>query len=280
VTEVVTRTALLGLRFWDAVTGRVVAAGLRLTDLRTGTEAIPTPSGAFVLHDVAGLTPSALGAGDARFWASPPAKRSIVLQLTDTYGRFQPFRFDADVPHRGLFVEDCPFTSPSDAAPATIPLYSSASRIAPDGIAVIRADLWDVSADAPAAWAVVEAAPVTGPSYRGIAGPDGRVVVLFPYPEPRLGLASPPGTGALSQQTWPVSISLRYSPAQLRPPPAVARRAGRPITQDLCDVLGQQPASPLDAPSPPTPLATQTVTFGHELILRSSGQPVLFVLPA
>ena len=282
MTEILTRTALLGVRFWDGVTGHAVTDGLTLTDVASGRAATASPGGVFVLHDLPGLGASARGAGDGAFWATPPARRELVLELRDSRAQFGSFRFDADAPHRGLFVEACPGASPPDGAVGPVPLYSSASRIAPAGIAAVRADLWDAAADAPAAWAVLEVSGSGGLAGRGIAGADGRCVVLFAYPEPDSQLASPPGVGSgLAAQTWSLSVTVRYAPAgvgALTADPSPA--ANRNPAPDLCAVLGQATATALAFASPPTPLGAQALTFGAELVLRSAGQSVLLVLPA
>jgi hypothetical protein len=276
--EIVTRTALLGVRFWDSVTGRAVALGLTLAEPRSGTKALPNASGVFVLHDLPGLRASAFGAGDPVFWASPPAHRQLVLEITDARRRFISFRFGADAPSRGLLDQYCPSASPPGSGVGDVPLFSSPARAVHAGTAAVRADLWDAVADRGAAWALLEVSS-GGQVHRGVADADGRVVVLLPYPEPQAPLTSPPaGEGALSAQTWPVSVAVRYSP-QAASPPAVGGRQPGTEPPDLCAVLGQDTATPLDAASPPTPLGPRTLVFGRDLVLRSAGQSVLLVTP-
>ena len=279
ILDTVTRTALLGVRFWDRVTGKPVADGLELVETVSGVSAAPGPSGVFAIHDVPGLHASSFGDGDEPFWASPPGQARLRFRLRDRDRRFLAFSFAADVPARGLFTEDCGLAgSPPDAVVGAVPLFSTPSRVAPAGIACLRADLWDAVADAPAAWAVLESSAADAPIYRGVADELGRVAVLFPYPEPPWhGSSPPPGSRSLSDQTWPLTLTVRYSPATASPPfPHPA--SGEP--PDLCAVLTQSEATLLAADSPAAPLGPQTLAFGRELVLRTPGRSVLLVLPA
>lgn len=279
ILDTVTRTALLGVRFWDRVTGKALADGLELVETGSGIAAAPGPSGVFAIHDLPGLRASSFGAGDDPFWAPPPGRAPFTFRLSDRERRFLPFTFTVDVPTRGLFTEDCGLAgSPPDAVVGAVPLFSAPRRLAPGGTASVRVDLWDVLADAPAAWAVLEASAAGAPVYRGVADELGRVAVFFPYPEPPWhGSSPPPGSRSLSDQTWPLTLTVRYSPATASPPfPDPA--SGEP--PDLCAVLTQSAATLLAADSPATPLGPQTLAFGRELVLRTPGRSVLLVLPA
>lgn len=270
VLERVTRTALLGVRPWDGATGRAVTEGLTLTALRGGVRAVANRSGVFVFHDLPGLRASSFGAGDDGFWASPPDQAHIVLELADERRRYLGFRFDSDAPLRGLFRESCGPASPPEVEVPGVPLFSAPGRTVPAGLAAVRADLWDLHADAPAAAAVlaIEAAP--GVTVRGVADEQGRVLVLLPYPEPPWQTGSPPPTAvALSAQTWTLGVSIRYEPA--------ATGAGEVAPPDLCAVLLQAPATALAALSPAVDLTTATLTFGQPLTLRTPGHSVLYV---
>jgi hypothetical protein len=265
VLERITRTALLGVRPWDGATGRAVTDGLTLTELHHGVRAVPNRGGVFAFHDLPGLRASSFGAGDDAFWASPPAHAQLTLELADELGRYLSFRFAAEAPARGLFVETCGPSSPPELDVPGVPLFSAPSRIVPGGLAGVRADLWDTVADRPAAFAVLEVTAVPGPTVRGVADADGRVLVLLPYPEPPWQTGSPPPTAVpLSEQTWTLDLAARYAPASsLEAPP------------DMCDVLGQPPATLLASLSPPVALTTATLTFGQPLALRTPGHSVL-----
>ena len=279
VLERVTRTALLGIRLWDRVTARAVSDGLDLVEVGSGVRVRPNRSDVFVVHDLPGLRASSSGAGDADFWASPPAVGVFTFELADRERRFLPFRFQAPAPTRDFFSETCglPAMSPPDALVAGVPLFSSPARHVPAGTAVVRADLWDADADAPAAWAVLEVGAPGGATYHGVADAAGRVAVLLPYPEPPWhGSSPPPGSRALSDQTWSLELGARYSPAAALPPlpdPSTG------VPPDLCAVLTQQPATLVDSSSPLT-LLTPTLRFGRELVVKTTGRHVLLVFPA
>ena len=276
--ESVTRTALLGVRFFDRVSGQLIADGLQVVETTTGTAATVGPSGVFAVHDLPGLRASSFGAGDDAFWSSPPVQESFVFQLTDTQGRFLPFVFPADVPVQGLFEDDCGVaTSPPDATTGSVPLFSTPSRVAPAGIAAIRADLKDAETGAGAAWAVLEVSLNGAPVYRGVADADGRAAVFLPYPKPPWHASPPPGSRALSDQTWPVTVTAQYAGAAASPP-FPDPTSGEP--PDLCAVLTQPAGTLLASTSPDAPLGSQTLVFGRELVLRTGDGPDLLVLSA
>jgi hypothetical protein len=225
--------------------------------------------GVFVLAGVPGLALAEHGAGDDAYWADPPAQTIVTVDVDDSRGRFLPFSFDADLPARGMFELAC--GSPP-GADGPIVLFSSAARPVPAGCAVVRADLWDADADAPAAWALLEVQPPGLPPARGLADARGRVAVVFPYPEPSGLDGSPPSLErrALSAQSWTVQLRA-FAAAQADPVPA------RP---DLCTVLTQPEATLLAGESPATPLTDATLDYGRELVLRTSPQSVLVLTPA
>jgi hypothetical protein len=273
VIESVTRTAVLGVRFWDSVAGRAPAEGLQLRETSTGRLAVPNPSNVYVFHELPGLREATYGSGGDVFWASPPASAQFTFEVTDTDGRFIPFRLTTTVPEEGLFVPPCLASPSPPQAGDTVPVFSAPSRPAQPGMAVVRADLWDAVADVPAAAAVLQVSGVGTTTWRGIADQQGRVVVQCPYPEPRWqGTSPPPGSAALSQQTWPVVLSVLYTPGQTSPPVADA-------PPDLCEVLMQTPGTLVDSYPPAAALPSQSLLFGRELVLRSAGRSVLLVLP-
>lgn len=275
--EILTRTAVLGVSFWDSLTGRAAAEGLQLREASTGQLAIPNPSNVYVFHDLPGLRAASLSSGEAVFWSSTPAGAQFTFELIDRDRRFIPFRFTTDVPQRGLFVPPCLASGSTPGGGESIPLFSAPSRPIQPGFAAVRADLWDAIADVPAAGAVLEVSGVGSSPWCGIADWRGQVVVQCPYPEPRWQVASPPpGSAALSQQSWTVELSVSYAPAQTSPLSS-GPEACRPL--DLCEVLTQSAGTLLASYQPTTVLAAQTLMFGRELVLRSTGRSVLLVLP-
>jgi hypothetical protein len=280
--ELVDRTALLGVRFWDNVTGRAVGEGLRVTEPTTGRRAVRGPSNVYVFGDLPGLRAASFGVADPTFWSSPPATAGFTCDVTDRDGRFIPFSFRTELPWRGLFVPSCVATSSPPGVGNSVPLFSAPARPVQPGFASVRADLWDLVADAPAAGAVLEISGVGANVWSGVSDARGSVVVQCPYPEPRWqGASPPPGSSALSQQSWTVGASVRYSPAVAASPasgdPTIAANAV--WSPDLCAVLTQAAGTLLASDSPTAVLPAQTLMFGHELILRSAGRSELLVLP-
>jgi hypothetical protein len=264
----------LGVRFRDAVTGETVSDGLAVTHPATRppgrARAVVTPSGVFAASGFPGLRAAELGAGDGAYWDDPPVAGRYELEVHDTSGRFHSFRFEADLPARGFFELACVRAYSPRLGEGAVPLFSTPARIVPAGLGVVRADLWDADADAPAAWAVLEVTPEGGVTSVGIADARGSVAVILPYPEPTALEASPPGgRRSLAEQTWSLELRALYEP--VAPAPAVP---------DLCDVLGQAEATLVAADSPPAPLTHATLEFGRELVVRTTGRPELLVVPA
>ena len=105
-----------------------------------------------------------------------PPNKDFVIEVTDEQRRFQPFQFTASLPAEGIFKWDVALDSPLSAR-TTVPLFSAPARSVASGMAAIRADLWDTSLDAPAAWAVIEAFTAGKFLGRGIADEAGRIAV-------------------------------------------------------------------------------------------------------
>lgn len=268
--ESVTRTALLGLRLWDAVAGAAVSDGIQATEVSSGRRAVANTVDVLAFHDLPGLRASSYGNPSTGFWSSPPAARTFTFQVVDTNQRFLPFRFTTTVPQDGLYVAPC-----ADPGATATPLSSSPARPTIPAFAAIRADLWDVVNDVPAAWAVLEVQGVGSAPWRGVADSAGRALLLCPYPEPRWSGSSPPaGSQSLSTQAWPITFSAQYGPTATGP------IGSPPPVPDICAVLTQPAATLLNSVSPDSPLLAQTLTFGRELILRTGTQSVLLVLPS
>jgi len=275
IIERLTLVAPLGIRFWDEITNGIVSDGLFVTTYPPGhperqVQAFINSSGVYVLRNLPGLHAIESGTGDANFWSNSPPRSPFVIEVQDQYWRFQPFLLMAEVPMQGLFTWECgglksPIGSPPSAAPTMVPLYSSATRQVPAGMAVVRADLWDQEVDAPAAWAVVRVLISDQPVAVGIADAQGRIAVIFPYPEPTDFVfdpgASPPLATAglpLTQHEWIVQLQAAYlSLYPVLPVP------------DLCATLGQ-PVATLWADTAQSQILTAvTLRFGQELVVRS-----------
>jgi hypothetical protein len=257
--ETVPRTSPLGLRFWDVATGADVGTGLRVTAYPANnpvlrTEAYRTYSGRYAFRGLPGLHAFETGDGSTAFWQNLPPPRPFVIEVKDDARCFQPFQFTALVPGRGLFGWKCPQAGPALSPDGTVPLYSAPARPVPSGLAVVRAELHVAGQDVPAAWATLEATLNGSLLARGLADDQGRVVLLFPYPEPLLlELESPPpGTQRpFTQQSWSLDFTVRYD----------APAGPMPRLPDLCQALSQWPAQV-------EPLASTTLVYGQELVLR------------
>jgi len=269
--EPITRTALLGVRFWDEVTCTPVQNGL-MVELRDPANrfkrllATPNKSGVHVLHDAPGLIRSARGAGDDNFWRNLPEHSELVVEVRDTSGRFQPLAITARLPARGFFTPNC-LTTSSPTAESFIPLFSAPTRSAPGGMAVVRAELHAWNDRAPVSWALLTAEYRGEVLGRGLSDSEGKVAVIFPYPEPEsLWRTSPPGVATLPR--WDLDLRVYHA----------AEMVGvkRP---ELCSLLAQPRARLLDGLSPAADLGHVTLLFGRELVVRSANSSFLFVAP-
>jgi hypothetical protein len=285
--ERISRVTPFGIRFVDEATGSVVSDGLTVEVYPAGQRerrvaARPNRIGTFVAAHLGGPRDPdfEFGAGDEPFWTRGPT-RPHTVEVADRNGNFQPFVFEHPLPQRGHVVPSCVRSSP---LATLLPLYSTASRIVPAGIAVVRAELrYPVVSPAgrtvypPAAWAVLEARVQGEPPARGIADREGRVAILLSYPEPTTGPvrpASPPPAGGrpLASQEWDVVLDAYFEP--LEPPPE------RP---DLCRTLAQARAALWVGAPFETPLGPRRLSYGADLIVRSeaSDDPsMLLVTPA
>jgi len=280
--ERVTRVAPLGVRFWDVALNCPPREPLAVTTYparnpRQRTPAFANPSGVYVAQNLPALREAENGRGDPDYWAGV-ARQPFVIEVVDPLRRFLPFTFDADLPHRRLFAWLCGPAGPPLEPGRAVPLYSRPSRALPGDLAIVRAELFDPQAGAPAAWAVLEVSLDGGLLGRGIADANGRVALAFDYPDLIDFVPdSPLDSGIpLSRQQWTVQLTVRYAPA-----------AAAPAIPDLCATLEQAPARLWQRWNPPagnSPLAAVALKFGQPLILRSQdagGAPlsVLFITP-
>lgn len=247
VWETVMRHAPFGLRLWDiaAATHLVDRLEIDVVERSRATKrarAFVNRSGIYCALDVPGLRDFELGASDdAAAWNA--ALRPYRVEVRDPAGRFLPFAFDADLPARGLFNWLAPGTSPPQpwASPTEhgsppsamverVPLFSSPSRPVPEPLAAVRAQLREFGMERPAAWCLLTVSIDAVVRGIGLADQEGRVAVLFPYPErPRPTLTSPPS--ASNDFRWSIELTAYY----------VARPANTPapVIADLADVIEQ-----------------------------------------
>jgi hypothetical protein len=305
VLDQVTIVAPLGLRFRDAVTGALVGDGFSVWAYPSiqpyaRRPLIPNRKGVYVLHHAPGLRDLENGKGDDAFWSNLSASREFVVEVRDLEDRFLPFQFTAALPARGIFQwNDSTGGSPPTSI-ASLPVYSSCTRIPPAGIAVVRADLWDPSRNghgAGAASAVIELYDDQQLVARGIADQQGRIAILFPYPSPRsFSPASPPGSAfgsppvatgpPLTEQIWMLRVRAFYARADQ----SLSISKDKDALPDLRSILSQPEAVLWADESRTEPLQETAVQYGQSLILKSrpsSMSPpattqgsVLFITPA
>jgi hypothetical protein len=239
----------------------------------------------FVFQNLPGLRDTEIGRGDQQFWESLDQglsrRRRFLIEVEDSWRRFLPFSFTAELPHRGLFELPCLGSPPSpiDIPAQGVPLFSSPARLVPGGMAVVRAQIEELGTKKPAAGALLEieasSASMPATRARGFADNEGRVVVMFPYPElappPSQRLSPSAGGQSLSSRQWSVRARIFWGPTP----------AGNRLP-DICALLNEQPErEPLGTISPLGRLPVQTLRYGRELVLRSEESlSVLFINPA
>ena len=222
IPERVSLTCALGLRFLDVATSAFVTADLIARAWPVGDpwqtiDGLTTPSGIIAFHGLPGLRGFENSQAEDP-WGPEPATRTYQVEVTDTLGRYLPCRFVVHAPTKGLalFAET---GSPPWIGSGAVPLFSAPARPVPGALAVVRAELRDLAGRA-AAWAFVEATYSSGGLPRiahGLADDEGRVVLMFPYPEGQrraLG-GSPPASGlnGLTQQSWNLDLLFFYAAA-------------------------------------------------------------------
>lgn len=235
-------------------------------------------------HDPAGDEVVFETSGDGRAWV----RRRVVARefplsaLTVELGAGT----SASVATPGRAVFDN-FSMESNPTPS-VPLYSAPTRGRAAGMAVLRAELWNPLPNdgrgEPAAHALVEATVAGQPTLRGVSDAEGRLAILFPYPEPtgaddgQGGTLPPP---PYTSQEWEVTLRAFYA----TPP------AGPTPHPDLQAIFEQPAASLWADEARSVPLPAQTLRFGRELIVRThrtttsapmdaTPLPVLMITPA
>jgi hypothetical protein len=232
VIERYTIVAPLGLRFCDVATGSFIGEGLGVnaflkSNPDINAEVFPNRSGVYVLHRARGWKSDRdfiNGTDDEDFWKRFPPQADYIIRVVDEMRRFQPFVFDVKLPVRGLYRFDAlqmrsPL-SPLETNKGDVPLFSTSARPVPHGLTAVRADLWDVTNDRPASWAVLEAYLNGKLLARGVADDLGRTVLMFPYPKLQPQPLSPPlspvqtQNSSLLNQVWTLELKAKYEPFQ------------------------------------------------------------------
>jgi hypothetical protein len=278
--ERITRRAPFGLRLWDFAGATHLAAGLEIDVTLPGradsaTRAGINRSGIYYALGLPGLRDFELSNDDEAAWSA--ALRPYRIEVRDPQDRFLPFAFNADLPVRGLFDRLMPGASPPPALPPSgsppavmiegVPLFSTPSRLLPGPLAAVRAQLRELGSERPAAGCLVTASVDGTACGIGLADREGRIAILFPYPDrPRPTLTSPPS--ATNDFRWNVELTAYYVPPPLDAPAAEIA--------DLATVLAQ-----LDWPrplfhsvaSPPQELPALPLEYRFPLTVRTEVGP-------
>jgi hypothetical protein len=289
VLEELTWVAPFGVRFWDVTAMAPAGAGLTVVaypegfpDLRFSADVNHT--GVYFFHGLPGMRRFENGSGDEDFWTAHPPSIPFTVEVSDAQERYLPYQFSVLLPARGLYGLAASPLSLSLTPDATwLPAFSTPSRALPGPSAVVRAQLMDDTAKTPAAWALMTAQVPGSLVMTALADDRGVVSLTLPYPEPRNSpFASPLGPGSLklSDQTWPLTVSVFYGP------PLSSPLTSDSVLTDLKTILGQSAATAWRDNAHSAPASSFTLQFGKDLVLRSldSGTgrelPVLLITPA
>jgi len=284
--ECVSIIAPLGIRFWDPAFDQQITGGLAVTARPADTEwpartAYVTPGGIYAFHGLPGLHDIEYPRGNPPSPGSLPAARRFLIEVTDTNARFLPIAFFVEAPHSGIF----PATPSSPSSMPGFPgfyLFSASTRSATPLVALVRAQLserLDDSTEQPAAYAVLEIDTPDDETWFGLADARGAVAVLFPYPKfasTDNAVASLPASAPGSQQSWPLTLRVRYQPSVVSLPSGSSLPELRSVLAQAPAVIWMQQASP---PGIAQSSLAATLVFGQQLTMRSVGDSVLLISP-
>lgn len=300
VLEELTVFTPLGIRFWDPVLDAQVRDALRVEawpvpGLRPRASARRTGSDIYAFHRLPGLLavenrlPEAAG-------SSPPTPRPFVVRVVDTARRFLPvaFRVELPLPYRGVFLGDSVFgapTSPIESSPPGFLLFSSATRMRPPWLGVVRGELVDQANGEPVPHALVRVETEGEPRCYGLSDASGRFAVFLSYPPPVDVLSgappggSPPvGTPALGDRTFPLTLTVHSVHGLSSLPgtdPQGVPDGGLP---EYFEILSQ-PAASVWPVAPGDGGVAQAqwqgeVRWGRELVVRTEGDSRLLITPS
>lgn len=287
-----TTQTLLGIRFWDRVTNRVVADGLqvkaqRLSDDRAQRLGNPilgqmTPSGAITFFGLStGEIPAA--GSTQQFWESVPSNQLVAIDLVDRLERFLPMSFVARLPFRGVFRGQGDWLGTSlfrpelgNNAAIGVQLWSAPTRPVLPGQAVVRAQLVIGAGDTPipAAYALVRvqplsALPASGFDYYGMT--DRRGMLLLPMPYPAIPDPATPETpySSLDRQMFPLRVTIQYDTSPIVWPNSSVPDLERLLNQAQAQIAINHTSDP-NAPLQFQPNLSVNLQFGRPLILRTA----------
>jgi hypothetical protein len=156
----------------------------------------------------------------AQLWPEATTPTRFIVEAIDGQRRFSPLVFAVNVPFEGVFPT-ATLSSPEESGHPGCWLFAAPSRSDVPATAAIRAHLTEANSETPAAYAVVDLS-VGGETWHGVADDQGRVLILFPYPDftSPMNFTSPVTT--MPPQSWPVSIRVRYQPGVQETPDGAA----------------------------------------------------------
>ncbi|MER0169333.1 MAG: hypothetical protein DU489_01720 [Nitrosomonas sp.] len=280
--ERATCCATIGLRLWDAVTATHLWDGLEIDVVararpQSRARAFVNRSGIYCVMGLPGLRDFELGndEDDVEIWRT--ALRHYRIEVRDPFDRFHSFTFNADLLIRGFLNWMAPWTSPIESLvlptdngsppgsmAARIPLFSAPSREIPGTFAVVRSQLQEKETKRHAAWCLLTVSIDKVIRGVGVADKEGRVVIIFSYPErPRPVLTSPLTT--INDFRWDIELAAYYVP-----------KTEDTLASDIPDL-----AAILDQLNSPRTLFPQTsqlwIEYGRSLTVRSQDSSFLFV---
>jgi hypothetical protein len=272
--DVSTRTALGVLRFVDPVTGQSVTEGLSVIARARNKAILATPStrGVHIFHQLPGM--SAASFWDGEDVSVAPSSYEFDIEVRDTSRRFFSTAFKTSFP---AWPETAPICQEGDTLDRNIPLFSAPWRLPRNDLAIVRGTLQVSSTKKPAAWALLRAyrkdddVMTATPVSQGVAGPDGEFMLMFPWPK-----ADTPALAGPKGPHWSVRIQACYD----SPGTQVSvddLPDGEKRLPALCSILKQQPATLLQETGPDVELGPHEMTPGQTLLLRTSGEKVLYV---
>ena len=283
VLEEVSRVAPAGIRFWDVAAGQI-ANDLIVSVYPAGAPELRRPglqgkTGVYSFRNLPGLGAIEMGPGDDDYWLANEGVARFTLEVSDPAGRYLPWQWNIRLPHKGLLsIASSPAGLQLTPDATWLPVFSAAARPFDSALAVVRAELQDVTvAVSPpadpvtASWALMEVRAGSSNSAFGVADARGIVAVPIPYPAPpSVGLGSPltGSTLPLGQQTWPVQIRVYYGA------PAVSR------FPDIVQLLNQPAAFAWKDQGFAQELTSDVLRFGRDLILHTENSSALFITVA
>lgn len=265
VLEEIFLTSPFGLRLWDVARVAPAEGGLAIVaypdlypELRTA--AVENHVGVYSFSGLPGLRRIENGTGDDAFWSSNTTNIPYTVEVYDPEQRYLPYRFSARLPVRGLFgLWESPLLSGLTPDPSWLPVFSDPARVIAGPAATICAQLQDDALAKPAAWALLTIQAPGLPPVTGLADERGVISLSQPYPEPAdAGSGSPLNAPKLTDQNWPIEVSVFYTAHQMSQP-----------VPDLQQILHQSAAVAWRDTTHTAPANQFNLQFGQDLVLRS-----------